>query len=765
MASFVIAVVRKADGSFQVKITDLPLPEQVKEIVLGEGIAELYPPQEEAVKAGALEGRTLVLASPTASGKTLVAELCALKHILEKDGKTIYLTPLRALASEKFEEFKKYTAIVKANGKRLRVGISTGDYDSTDPWLERYDIIITTNEKADSLLRHRAKWMEDISLVVADEVHLLNDSERGPTLEVVLARLLQINPDIQILALSATIGNVQEIAEWLKADHVTTDWRPVSLKEGVLLNDEIQYKDGDARKIEKRTRDGAINLTVNTVKSGGQVLVFTSTRKSAVALAKKMTGEIEKTLSKPIKRALEHEANKILVAGERTRLSESLAELVRCGVAFHHAGLGGGHRKVIEDSFRQGRIKILTATPTLAFGVNLPARIVVIQDYKRYEAGYGWYPINVLEYKQMAGRAGRPKYDKNGEAILIAKTADEADYLLQSYILARPERIWSRLAVERILRSHVLATIAADFAHTERGLFEFFGRTFYAHQYDVDAIKSIIAKILKYLYEEEMIEVYGEDINATRFGKRVSDLYIDPASAVIVRDALKPKPTNLIQQDLTELSLLHLIAHTPDMGPTLRPYTSEVDEIAVFMEEHREELLVAPPNEWEDRIEYEEFLGEIKTAMVLNGWIEERSEDEIIEKFRVQPGDLYRTLENAKWLLHATHELALLFGNKQVPPQALQLTERVEKGVKKELLPIVKLEGVGRVRGRIMYNAGYKTIEDIKHAPLNDLTNLPLIGPRLARKIKEQVGGFVKKDAWEKLEKEDEWKQKALTEY
>jgi helicase len=91
--------------------------------------------------------------------------------------------------------------------------------------------------------------------------------------------------------------------------------------------------------------------------------------------------------------------------------------------------------------------------------------------------------------------------------------------------------------------------------------------------------------------------------------------------------------------------------------------------------------------------------------------------------------------------------------------------ERVEKGVKKELLPIVKLEGVGRARGRIMYNAGYKTIEDIKHAPLDELTNLPLIGPRLARKIKEQVGGFVKKDTWEKLEKEDEWKQKALTEY
>ncbi|MGA9388398.1 MAG: DEAD/DEAH box helicase, partial [Candidatus Bathyarchaeia archaeon] len=528
--------------AFPVKIADLPVPESAKEIIMKSGIAELYPPQEEAIKAGALEGRNLVLASPTASGKTLVAELCALKHVLEKGGKIIYLTPLRALASEKFEDFKKYTTIAKKDGRRIRIGISTGDFDSTDPWLERYDIIIMTNEKSDSLLRHRAKWMDAISMVIADEVHLLNDAERGPTLEVVLARLMQVNPDVQILALSATINNVDEIAAWLKADHVTTEWRPVTLKEGVLLHDEIQYKDGDSRKIEKRTSDSAVNLVLSTIRSGGQTLVFASTRKNAVTLAKKFAGEVEGVLSKPSKRSLEHEAQRILATGERTRISESLAELVKRGTAFHHAGLGGGHRKIIEDSFRQGKIKVLTATPTLAFGVNLPARMVVVQDYRRYEAGYGYYPISVLEYKQMAGRAGRPKYDKTGEAILIAKTADEADYLLESYILARPERIWSRLAVERIMRSHVLATIAADFAHTEQGLYEFFGRTFYAHQYDTDAIKGLIAKILKYLYDEEMIEVPGDEINATKLGKRVSELYIDPASAVIIRDSLKRKP-------------------------------------------------------------------------------------------------------------------------------------------------------------------------------------------------------------------------------
>jgi len=156
-----------------------------------------------------------------------VAELCALKHILEKDGKVLYLTPLRALANEKYADFKKYANIKKKSGRRINVGISTGDFDSSDPWLERYDVIVTTNEKADSLLRHRSKWMDEISLVIADEVHLLNDSERGPTLEVVLARLMQINPDTQLLALSATVKNAEEAAEWLKAESITTEWRPM----------------------------------------------------------------------------------------------------------------------------------------------------------------------------------------------------------------------------------------------------------------------------------------------------------------------------------------------------------------------------------------------------------------------------------------------------------------------------------------------------------------------------------------------------------
>jgi len=759
--------------AISLKITDLSVPESVKEVLNGLGIAELFPPQEDTVRAGVLEGQNIVLASPTASGKTLIAELCGLKHVLERGGKVIYLSPLRALASEKFEEFKKYSSIKKVDGRKVSVGISTGDFDSADNWLERYDVIITTNEKADSLLRHRAKWMDNISLVIADEIHLLNEAARGPTLEIVLARLLQVNPNIQILALSATINNVDEIAGWLNAKFIVTEWRPINLKEGIILNDEIQYKDGESRKIEQETHFPIINLVLNTLKNGGQALIFASTRKNAVAAAKTVASHMNKaqpkTGSKLVKRSLEEEtkkvlekeAKKILDTGERTQLSEELADLVRCATAYHHAGLSGAHRKVIEDAFKERKIKVLTATPTLAWGVNLPARTVIIQDYRRFEAGLGNYPISVLDYKQMAGRAGRPKYDKFGESVLIAKTADESDYLMESYVLAKPERIWSRLAVEKIIRGHVLATIASDFAHTENGIYEFFGKTFYAYQYDVKAIKNVINKILRFLHDEEMIYVAGDSILATKFGKRISELYIDPLSGVIIRDALQSKPAML-----TEFSLLHLVSHTPDMGPIMRPYQREMDNLAVQTEDHKQELFVEPPDQWSDHIGYADFLGEVKTAMVMNNWIEELPEEKIIERFNVQPGDLYRTIETAKWLLHAIDQLSpVVAKNKEVPALSHELVERVSKGIKKELLPIVQLEGVGRVRGRIIFNAGYQTILDLKRASVEELTNLPSVGPRLAKKIKEQVGGFVKKETWENLDKADEVEQKGLFDF
>jgi helicase len=745
-------------------VEDLPIPDSVKAVLAKAGYDELYPPQVDAIQAGALEGKNIVLASPTASGKTLVAELVVLKSILEKGGKALYLTPLRALASEKYEDFQKYTGVEKAPGRRVRVAITSGDYDSSDIHLANFDIIICTNEKADSLLRHRAPWIADISVVVADEIHLLTEADRGPTLEVVLTRLLKVNPKIQVLALSATIKNAAEIGEWLNASPITTEWRPVPLREGVYHGGQVQFKDGSSRFVPHTDTNPIFNIAVDVLREGGQVLIFAETRRSAVEMGRKASALLRRQLPKPDRRGLENIAQRILSTGERTRLGEMLAEQVLNGVAFHHAGLAGGHRRIIEDAFKTGRLKILSATPTLAAGVNLPARTVIISSYERYEPGYGRYPISVLEYKQFCGRAGRPKYDKFGEAILIGRTEDEQDYLMKNYVMSEPERIWSKLGAERVLRPHVLATISTRFATSEEGLIRFFAKTFYAFQYDPKMIRSKLADILVFLNREQMVEFEGEELKATKFGRRVSELYIDPVSAVVLRNGLYTR-----SKHVTDVSFLHLISRTPDIAPKLYPRRGEDEMLDLFAKEHKDEFMCEVPEYYGDTngTTYEEFLSEIKCARVLYEWINETSEDGILEVHKVEPGDILRMVDTSKWLLHATHELAELFGHRDLLKPTYELQVRCAKGVKTELVPLVELEGIGRVRARALFNAGYPTIDDLKRASVTDLMTVPLIGPSLAKKIKEQVGGLIKSEEWEMLTSKtaEATEQSLLTDY
>lgn len=203
--------------------------------VLEKEITSLRPAQEKSVKKGLLEGKNLLVCTPTASGKTLIAELAALKSIIEGKGKALYIVPLKALGYEKFKDFKRrYEKVAK-------VALSIGDIDSADPYLADYDLIVTTSEKLDSLIRHHAPWLSSVATVVVDEIHLLNDAERGPTLEILLTILKQLLKNAQIIGLSATIGNAEELAEWLDADLVVDDWRPVKLHKGIYLDGKIEF--------------------------------------------------------------------------------------------------------------------------------------------------------------------------------------------------------------------------------------------------------------------------------------------------------------------------------------------------------------------------------------------------------------------------------------------------------------------------------------------------------------------------------------------
>jgi helicase len=430
------------------KVSELKIDKRIISILEEQGIDELYPPQEEAIEY-ALQGLNLVMAVPTASGKSLVAYMAALRWALE-GSKVLYIVPLRALASEKFEDLKAFRAM------GIKVGISMGDYDVADPSLDRFDILVATSEKADSLLRHKVDWLGKLRLFVADEVHLINDPSRGPTLEVILARFKQINPDAQIIALSATIKNSSDLADWLSAVHIQSDWRPVPLKEGIYLGHEIQYIDNSVQSIEPM-RDHVHSLIIDTVKSGNQCLVFVNNRKSTEALAGKVGKHISPLLSEEDVEGLRNVSEDILERqSEPTIIGKRLASFITNGAAFHNAGLTNDQRKTVEKAFKDGHIKCIVATPTLAAGINLPARRVIIRDYRRYDPNFGSIPIPNLEIKQMSGRAGRPGYDDVGEAVLYSRSEKEKVFLFENYLLSDTEAITSKLGTEPALRNHLL---------------------------------------------------------------------------------------------------------------------------------------------------------------------------------------------------------------------------------------------------------------------------------------------------------------------
>lgn len=697
---------------------------QLIEVLASTGLKELYPPQVQAIKAGLLQSQdSFVVAAPTASGKTFIAEMAALKVFFETGGKVVYLVPLRALAREKYDDFSK-----KYKDAGARIVQSTGDFDSADPWLYESNLIITTNEKMDSLIRHRASWLRDICLVVADEIHLIGDPNRGPTLEVVLTRLKWINPGLRVLALSATIPNATEIAHWLDAQLIESNWRPVPLREGVYFDETITFQDGNVTKVQKESSLDIVNLGLETIKDGGQALVFVNTRKSTEAVAHNLSLDVAELLTGQDKKYLKTLSEQVIeVSSEPTHLCKKLAECVGSGVAFHHAGIISAQRKIVEDGFRTNKIKLVAATTTLAMGLNLPSRRVIIRDWWRYESGLGMQPIPVMEIKQMSGRAGRPGFDKYGEAVIIAKNKRDEEYLMENYIAGKPEKINSQLASESALRSHILASIAGVFTRSRAELLDFLRKTFFAYQEGTESLASVTNTIVNFLKKEEMISD-KRGLVATRFGRRVSDLYIDPLTGVIMRDALHQPMEKAV------FALLHMIAHTPDMM-TLQLRKKDYEEMLDVYHAHADGLLIPK----EEKYPSDEILSEIKTASLLMQWIEETPEDKVVGHFGVGPGDLRTLVALSDWLLYSAGEISKVFGLKEVEKPLSFLRVRVSYGIKEELLQLVSLRGVGRVRARNLYNAGYKTLKDIKGAAVEDLVKIPTIGKAIAEDIKKQV--------------------------
>ena len=746
------------------------LDPRIKPLLEHLGYSSLYPPQEQALSKGLLDGRNLLVTTPTASGKTLVALIAAM-NVLTKGLRVVYLTPLRALTTEKFQDFRILEEL-ELFDRRIKVKVASSDYSSAGRELAQADVIVLTNEKMDSLIRHRCEWIHEVGLFVADEVHLIGERDRGPTLEMMLTKIRKMYSQAQVLALSATIENSNEIARWLGCELIESNWRPTKLIEGVYEHGSLLLNDGKESRSKKITPSAgtpstaAVDVAVECIENGGQAMIFGETRKRAISLAQKAAPIIYNKLDKSERKSAAKVALQISEKGEDTEITRNLSELVSKGVGFHHAGLGVLARNLVEMSFKTGVIKLLTATPTLAAGVNLPARRVILASIFRYDAEYGGnMPISVLEYKQICGRAGRPSYDTFGEAIIIADVRTNAEEIYNHYILGTPEPICSQLTNDRSVRIHLLSTISTLPGIKKSEIYDLFGSTLLALNKGKASITFGLDSAIAYLERESCIKSKNNRYISTEFGKQISLLYIDPLTGVQFRNAIesvenkirgdKKSFASIGEYDASEgndpihtfhknrnfydsndkkynhnhtFGFLHLITESPDFYPKFVLRKRDIEEFCSDIEEHRSELIY-PINEFECS----------RSLWALYKWINESTDKILSDKIGVEPGDMHRIVEIADWLAYSLYEVAKIMRRSDLLLEIHRLRLRIKYGVKEELLKLIRLKGIGRVRARSLYGIGFTDLTDIANASEAQLSAVSNIGPTIAKNIKEQL--------------------------
>ena len=675
------------------KISDLKLEREMDAIFGNSTIKELYPPQEEAIKAGLLDtNKNFVIATPTASGKTLLAELAMLQSILTASGKCLYVVPLNALAYEKYQNFKgKYGAVAN-------VGISTGDYESSSRFLERYDIIILTLEKLDSLTRLKPAWLRTISVVAVDEVHVLGEEKRGPRLEGAMARFMSFNPSARFIALSATIANVEEFGKWLHACVIQSEWRPVPLKEEVFL--------------AKSDRE-IVERVLAEVKNGSQILVFVNTKRGAASFARKIAAQ------------LQMESEGLNALAEKVDIGvDDLAEIVRCGVAYHNSWLHPEQRRAIEDSFRNRILKVICCTPTLAMGVSLPAKVVLIRNYKFFTFGRGIEPMPLFWVKQVFGRAGRPEHDAYGTGIIVARNEDAFEEIQNVYIQGELERIESQFSAET-MTEQILATIVGGARRMEQ-ILDFLNSTFYAYQNsgDMGFVRVELDDILVDLERKGFIALDGDAIRPTPFGTLSSRLYLSTNSALELRDGIRAlsEMEKEGRANISDFDLLLLLCKCEEIIPL---NVKDAMEIACNLSDNLEWVYSGA-----------QALG---SAIVTHAWIEEHTYFELKDQFGAYPGEIHNNIYGLGWMAYAGSRIAEYLRDEKTYARLRALHDRIKQGVKPELLGLVAIKGVGRVIARGLYSAGFRTPRDVAKASLMRLEKVPGVGAKRAAKLKEEA--------------------------
>ncbi len=670
-------------------------------------IKEYNPAQKAVIETGFLDSDdNYIISIPTASGKTVLGVLAALKVLLN-GGKVVYTVPLISLQNEKYKEFKKFEEF----------GIKVGKHPRSS------DLSVMVFESFDAVTRFSASSVNNIDLVIIDEFHMIGDFSRGPTIECAITRLKEQNRSIRLIALSATLENMDEMASWLDAEVVTHDYRPVPLHKQVLYAEE--YGTNDKNNLVYR-------ILYNSLQESSQMLTFVSTRRFTEALATNMSKKISKHIPEGKREIFESISEDILDVPRRrnsqpTEVCKRLADAIKQGVAFHHAGLFDKQKEIIEDEFVKGNLLMITATPSLMYGVNLPSKNVVIRDYTRW-TGRGQVQIPVFDYEQMSGRAGRPGFDNEGYSYLLAKTYDEAYDLDEHYVHGHIEPTNSKLIDNNdAVLKQIITQVSTGFAQDMEELIEFFNRTFYGFQvshtysdvgfgFGEDTIKYELQSSIDYLMRNGIIRAGPSGLQTTPLGSLISQNNYAVKTAVQLKDY-----ANMNNDTFNTASLIYEVCRCSDMPMINTKFRTSKDNI-------REVL--SKENVYTSQITNTEA-----TAASLLEWIEEKNEYQIENYLKVYAASTRRASYEASNLVKYYHDICDILGIYKFSTQIDEVSSRLYYGVKKDILPLVTgIKRLGRLRARNLQNTFGN---NLPNATVRELTRVDKVGDKTAQKIVE----------------------------
>lgn len=666
-------------------------------------IKEFNPAQKAVIESGYLEDKSnYIISIPTASGKTVLGILPALKTILN-GGKAVYAAPLLSIQNEKVKEFKAFE----------EHGIKVGKHPSNS------DLSVMVFESFDALTRFSWNVLREVDTLIIDEFHMIGEYSRGPTLESAITRAKIINPSLRIIALSATLKNIDEIEQWLDGKTVEHDYRPVPLNKEVL----------DAEMFNtKNKNDVIVKIVEKAIEDNSQALSFVSTRRFTESLATYVAKKIDKKTTKEQKHKFKQVADKLLEVPKKkgslpTTTCLKLAEAAEKGVVFHHAGLFNEQKEIIEDEFRNGNILMITATPSLMYGVNLPSKYVVIRDHTRWTSN-GPASIPVFDYEQMSGRAGRPQYDDVGYSYLVAKTMDEAFDLEARYVNGEIELTNSKLIDNKdAIYKQIIAQIASSLSKNLDDLNDFFGKTLYGFQiknnpsmsmFAQDSLNWELESALEFLLQNGIIRATPEGLKTTDFGNLIAK------SNYAVETAVKIKEYVSTMEKLKPAEMIYALAETPDLPlisfkgrKSKDPVRDKLSECGLFAVD------IGNPE---------------ATAVSLIEWIDERNEYEIENAYNVYSASTRRSAYEASRLVKFAKNTLEVLGNYSNLKDMDYLSARLYYGVKEDIIPlVVGVKRLGRKRARLLM----KTFGDnLSEASEKDLQKVEGIGPKLAGKVK-----------------------------